>query len=149
MPKGRQKEAVGVPAREGLLFIISAPSGAGKSTLCRAVLDRFADLQYSISYTTRQPRNGEQNGVDYYFIADDEFEKGIARNRWAEWAKVHGNYYGTAADFIDRGLADHHASAAMVQHLDLGGNSIIKLGNWGMNALPILPTSLSPYFLPQ
>ena len=105
-PKGRQKKAVGAPVSEGLLFIISAPSGAGKSTLCRAVLDRFADLQYSISYTTRQPRNGEQNGVDYHFIADDEFEKGIACNRWAEWAKVHGNYYGTAADFIDRGLAD-------------------------------------------
>jgi len=87
--------------RTGLLFIISAPSGAGKSTLCRAVRERFADLVYSISYTTRPPRGGEQNGVDYHFIAKDEFEKGIASGRWAEWAEVHDHYYGTSAEFLD------------------------------------------------
>ena len=92
--------------KPGSLFIISAPSGAGKSTLCRAVLDRFSDLVYSVSYTTRSPRSGEQNGVDYYFIAKDEFEKGIARGRWAEWAKVHDHYYGTSADFLDEALGD-------------------------------------------
>lgn len=107
LQKARLKDPAGVPVRPGLLFIISAPSGAGKSTLCRAVLDRFSNLLYSISYTTRPPRNGEQNGVDYHFIAKDEFERGIARGRWAEWAEVYGNYYGTSADFIDRGLADH------------------------------------------
>ena len=87
--------------KTGLLFIISAPSGAGKSTLCRAVRERFADLVYSISYTTRPPRGGEQNGVDYHFIAKDEFEKGIASGRWAEWAEVHDHYYGTSAEFLD------------------------------------------------
>jgi len=87
--------------RTGLLFIISAPSGAGKSTLCRAVRERFSDLVYSISYTTRPPRGGEQNGVDYHFIAKDEFEKGIASGRWAEWAEVHDHYYGTSAEFLD------------------------------------------------
>jgi len=93
-----------VPDRPGLLFILSAPSGAGKSTLCRAVLDHFPDLLYSISYTTRQPRKGELEGVHYFFIAKDEFEKGIERGRWAEWAEVHDNYYGTSADHLDRGL---------------------------------------------
>lgn len=92
------------PDRPGHLFILSAPSGAGKSTLCRAVLDHFPDMLYSISYTTRQPRNGEQDGIHYYFIAKDEFEKGIERGRWAEWAEVHDNYYGTSADHLDRGL---------------------------------------------
>ena len=87
--------------KTGLLFIISAPSGAGKSTLCRAVRERFSDLVYSISYTTRPPRGGEQNGVDYHFIAKDEFEKGIASGRWAEWAEVHDHYYGTSAEFLD------------------------------------------------
>ena len=91
--------------KTGLLFIISAPSGAGKSTLCRAVRERFADLVYSISYTTRPPRGGEQNGVDYHFIAKDEFEKGIASGRWAEWAEVHDHYYGTSAEFLDLGLS--------------------------------------------
>lgn len=103
--KARSDATSGVPDRTGLLFIVSAPSGAGKSTLCRAVRQRFPDLLYSISYTTRPPRRGEQNGVDYYFIAQDEFEKGIARGQWAEWAEVHGNYYGTSADLLDRGLA--------------------------------------------
>jgi len=91
--------------KRGFLFIISAPSGAGKSTLCRAVLDRFTDLVYSVSYTTRSPRSGEQKGVDYHFIVKDEFEKGIASGRWAEWAEVHDHYYGTSADFLDGELS--------------------------------------------
>ena len=91
--------------KRGILFIISAPSGAGKSTLCRAVRDRFTDLVYSVSYTTRSPRSGEQKGVDYHFIVKDEFEKGIASGRWAEWAEVHDHYYGTSADFLDGELS--------------------------------------------
>ena len=91
--------------KPGVLFVMSAPSGAGKSTLCRAALDRFADLVYSVSYTTRAPRSGEQNGRDYHFITKDEFEKGIVRGRWAEWAEVHDHYYGTSADFLDGELS--------------------------------------------
>lgn len=102
--KARTTVTSSVPDRPGLLFILSAPSGAGKSTLCRAVLDHFPDMLYSISYTTRQPRPGEQDGVHYYFIAKDEFKKGIGQGRWAEWAEVHDNYYGTSADLLDRGL---------------------------------------------
>jgi len=104
--KARNAAATRVPAERGLLFILSAPSGAGKSTLCRAVREHFPDLLYSISYTTRSPRKGEQNGVDYHFISKAAFESGIARDQWAEWAEVHGNYYGTSAELIDRGLAD-------------------------------------------
>ena len=88
----------------GYLFILSAPSGAGKTTLRLALLKQIEDLQYSVSYTTRQPRKGERNGSDYYFIARDEFEKGMAEDRWAEWAIVHGNYYGTSAVFLDNCL---------------------------------------------
>ena len=91
--------------KPGYLFILSAPSGAGKTTLRRALLNQISDLLYSVSYTTRKPREGEQNGVDYYFIAKDEFEKGMAAKRWAEWADVHGNYYGTSAVFLNRKLA--------------------------------------------
>jgi guanylate kinase len=88
----------------GRLFIISAPSGAGKSTLCRAVRQRLPDLHYSVSHTTRSPRGGEKNGVDYYFVTETAFRKGIDTDKWAEWAMVHGNYYGTSAEFIDRTL---------------------------------------------
>ena len=89
----------------GSLFVISAPSGAGKSTLCKAARKYFPDLRYSISYTTRSPRSDEKNGVDYVFIDQKEFMEGIKENRWAEWAIVHDNYYGTNAKDIDRGLS--------------------------------------------
>ncbi len=92
----------------GYLFILSAPSGAGKTTLRLALLKQITDLRYSVSYTTRQPRNGAQNGSDYYFITKDEFEKGIAEDRWAEWAMVHGSYYGTSAVFLDNCLSAGH-----------------------------------------
>lgn len=88
--------------KAGHLFIISAPSGAGKTTLVKAVLDRFKDMVYSVSYTTRKPRNGEKNGADYYFIEKKGFKKKIKQKLWAEWANVHGNYYGTSAEFLDR-----------------------------------------------
>lgn len=89
---------------KGRLFILSAPSGAGKSTLCHAVLKRFPDMVYSISSTTRPPRGSEKDGVDYHFIDTPTFLKEIEENRWAEWAEVHGNYYGTSADMLDREL---------------------------------------------
>jgi guanylate kinase len=88
----------------GRLFIVSAPSGAGKTTLCKALCSHFHQLCYSISYTTREVRKGEQQAVDYYFISKEKFEQGIRQNRWAEWAKVHGNYYGTCARWITQSL---------------------------------------------
>jgi guanylate kinase len=90
----------------GKLIIVSAPSGGGKTTLCRALRRRMPDLGYSVSFTTRPPRPGEQDGVDYHFIDVEEFEKGIAEKRWAEWAVVHGNLYGTSAEYLQRALAD-------------------------------------------
>lgn len=88
----------------GRLFIVSAPSGAGKTTLCKAVCNHYKDLIFSVSYTTRAKRKGERHAVDYYFISRAEFEQGIQHNRWAEWAEVHGNYYGTSARWIARNL---------------------------------------------
>ncbi|MBW2669740.1 MAG: guanylate kinase [Deltaproteobacteria bacterium] len=89
----------------GHLFIISAPSGAGKTTLSRAIRKRFTDMLYSVSYTTRSPRKGEKDGVDYHFISKEAFKKDIETDRWSEWAEVHGNYYGTSAEFIEKGLS--------------------------------------------
>jgi guanylate kinase len=83
------------------LFIISAPSGAGKTTLCQALLKKFPDFIYSISYTTRPPRGNEKNGKDYFFIEKEAFEKKLKQDYWAEWANVHGNFYGTSREFLD------------------------------------------------
>lgn len=92
-------------SRSGHIFIISAPSGSGKTTLCQALISHMPGLLYSTSYTTRLPRNGEQDGTDYYFISKKEFKKGVKTGRWAEFAEVHGNYYGTSADILDNALS--------------------------------------------
>ena len=81
---------------KGTLFVISAPSGAGKSTLCRELLKKMPGLQLSVSYTTRKPRDGEKNNVDYTFIKESRFKKMIEKKEFAEWAMVHGNLYGTS-----------------------------------------------------
>ncbi len=86
--------------KKGKIFVVSAPSGAGKTSICTKILNLFPKISYSISHTTRSPRNNEQDGVDYFFIAKDEFKKRIDNNYWAEWAKVHDNYYGTSLKFI-------------------------------------------------
>ncbi len=91
--------------KKGCLFILSAPSGAGKTTLCQAVCRHFPDMLYSVSHTTRLPRHGETQGIDYHFITKDEFIHLIESGQWAEWAEVHGNYYGTSASFLNQGLA--------------------------------------------
>jgi guanylate kinase len=88
------------------LFIISAPSGAGKTTLCQALLKKFPDFVYSISYTTRPPRGNEKNGKDYFFIEKEAFEKKLKQDYWAEWANVHGYFYGTSREFLDYYLAE-------------------------------------------
>ncbi len=92
----------------GCLFVVSAPSGGGKTTLCRAIRKQFPTLRYSVSTTTRQPRTGEIDGRDYHFLDKKSFEKGIAGRQWAEWAVVHGHYYGTSAEFIDKELSAGH-----------------------------------------
>ena len=86
--------------KEGLLFIISAPSGAGKTSLCNEITRFLPDLQYSVSYTTRSPREGEKNGEDYHFISNEKFQEMIDERRFVEWAEVHGNRYGTAVDSL-------------------------------------------------
>ena len=110
------KEMAGLTT--GHLFIVSAPSGAGKSTLCNAVRRHLSDLAYSVSYTTRPPRTGEREGADYYFISEADFMRGISEGRWAEWAKVHGNYYGSSAQWIERTLS---SGRDILMDIDLQG----------------------------
>ena len=88
-----------------MLVVISSPSGAGKTTLARMVADS-QKLVFSVSYTTRAPRHGEREGVDYKFVTDDEFSRMVERQEFAEWATVHGNRYGTAIHTVNRALED-------------------------------------------
>ncbi|RLC31683.1 MAG: guanylate kinase, partial [Deltaproteobacteria bacterium] len=111
-------------SKNGSIFIISAPSGAGKTTLCNALLNKFPDLHYSISHTTRKPRTGESDGVDYFFITSHEFKQNIENGTWAEWAQVHDHFYGTSAQFID-----HHLSEGKDILLDIDVNGASQIMN--------------------
>ncbi|MFO7765074.1 MAG: guanylate kinase [Pelovirga sp.] len=88
--------------REGILFVVSAPSGAGKTSLCRELIDSFPEIGQSVSFTTRPMRAGEQAGIDYHFVDIPVFERMKAENCFAEWAEVHGNYYGTALETLEQ-----------------------------------------------
>jgi len=91
--------------RRGTLFVVSAPSGAGKTTLCREARLVIPDLAYSVSATTRAPRPGEVNGVDFRFVSEREFRSMLERNELAEWATVHRNLYGTPSKPLEAALA--------------------------------------------
>lgn len=86
--------------KNGVLFIVCGPSGVGKTSLSRRLLEDRPRLTMSVSYTTRDPRQGEEDGVDYHFVDEATFEQMRERDEFAEWARVHGNYYGTPIDGI-------------------------------------------------
>lgn len=86
---------------KGLLIVISGPSGAGKGTLCKALMEKETDLNISVSMTTRAPRNGEIEGLNYFFVNKQYFENMISSNGFLEYAHVYDNYYGTPRDSVE------------------------------------------------
>ena len=120
-------------------MVISAPSGAGKTTLCHRLVSRFPELEESVSYTTRPPRNGEQDGVDYHFVTEERFKQMVADNDFAEWAVVHGNYYGTSISTLQRARGN---GMDILLDIDCQGAGILK--NSGVKGLFIfvLPPSM-------
>jgi guanylate kinase len=90
----------------GMLFVFSAASGAGKTTLISKVMPCFPNLVYSVSATTRKPRQGEMEGVHYFFKTEEEFKGMIELNAFAEWNYVHNNYYGTPKFFVEQKLSE-------------------------------------------
>ena len=89
---------------KGLLIVLSGPSGVGKGTVCRALRARGTNLAVSVSATTRKPRAGERDGVDYFFKTREQFEEMIAKNQLLEWAEYVGNYYGTPLEYVEKTL---------------------------------------------
>jgi guanylate kinase len=119
----------------GILFVVSSPSGGGKGTLIRNVLDVVPNLSYSVSYTTRTPRNGEVNGREYSFVNRQKFEEMVEAGEFLEWACVHGNLYGTSrlqlaketAEGLDIILEVDVQGAESVRKLELDSVSIFIL----------------------
>jgi len=107
----------------GAVLVLSGPSGAGKSSLIAKIIDDIGDTYFSISTTTRPIRKGEQDGVDYYFVDKEEFEKEVAADQFLEHALVHGNYYGTSLKPVKKALAE---GKLVIFDIDVQGNNAIK-----------------------
>lgn len=123
--------------KSGSIIVISGPSGVGKTRLYKRLLaDLPQSLQFSISATTRSPRINEKDGVDYYFIGREEFDKKIGNNEFVEWADVYGNCYGTLKSEI-------------LRIRDKGKNCLLDVDvQGGMNIKSILPESVLIFILP-
>ena len=98
--------------------ILSSPSGGGKTTIARALLTRRRDVGYSVSCTTREPREGEVDGVDYFFLTSEEFDLAASHGDFAEWAEVHGQKYGTLRREVERVLS---AGKHLIMDIDVQG----------------------------
>ena len=121
---------------KGTLYVISAPSGCGKGTILSEVLKEFKNIHYSVSATTRAPREGEANGVNYYFITREEFEKEIENGGMFEYAEFCGNYYGTP-------------KAKVVEKLDSGIDVILEIETVGaMKVKKAYPDAVLIFILP-
>jgi guanylate kinase len=123
-------------SRMTTVFIISAPSGSGKSTLVHRLLKSVPNLTFSISYTTRQPRPVETNGVDYIFISRKDFEDRLARGEFLEYAEVFGNYYGTNRETFESAARQ---GKDLVLDIDVQGARQLKVA---------IPQAISIFVLP-
>lgn len=121
---------------KGLLFVVTAPSGAGKSSLIRAALEEEPAIRLSVSYTTRAPRAGEQDGREYHFVDAQTFEAMVRRGEFLECAEVHGNRYGTSHRVIDQTLA--------------GGEDLLLEIDWqgATQVRRLYPASVAIFILP-
>ncbi len=123
-----------------LLFIISSPSGAGKTTLTQRLMQQIPDLTFSVSHTTRKPRANEVHGQDYWFTDPESFRRMVAEDSFAEWAEVHGNYYGTSVTELVR--AKDEGKSGILFDVDYQGARQIKAKFPEATGIFILPPSM-------
>ena len=108
---------------KGAILVLSGPSGAGKSTIINSASDQIGEYYFSISTTTRQPRIGEKNGVDYFFVTKESFEEDIKVNNFLEYAEVHGNYYGTSLKPVREALTQNKL---VIFDIDVQGHRLVR-----------------------
>ena len=125
--------------RRGIIFILSAPSGAGKTTLYNGLREVYPEIELSVSCTTRGKRSGEVNGRDYRFMSDAQFEQLKRRGAFAEWAKVHGYFYGTPRQPLERCVRE---GRDILLDIDVQGARQIKLAFRESVSIFLLPPSL-------
>ncbi len=113
---------------QGRLYVISAPSGAGKSTILKQVMANVTGLAFSVSHTTRAPRSGEQDGVDYHFTSREQFLEMVDKGHFLEHAKVHGNLYGTSKQSVLEQIAN---GIDVILDIDVQGAALIRSSEMG------------------
>jgi len=124
---------------KGRLFVISSPSGGGKTTVIKELIKRSSDLYYSVSATTRSPRKGERDGIDYFFLGEETFFQKIEQEAFVEWAKVHGEYYGTLWSQIERCLKE---GKRVLLDMDVQGGLNLKKTRSDAVLIFLLPPSM-------
>ncbi len=125
--------------KEGLPIILSAPSGTGKTSTCKVLKQKLPDLKIAISHTTRNIRNGETEGVDYFFISNEEFETKKGKNDFLEWAKVHSDHYGTSFESIEE---PRQRGYDILLELDVQGVETLRKMDFKGLYILILPPSI-------
>lgn len=128
------------PGASGSLFIVSAPSGAGKTTLVRLLLEQDKQVHLSVSYTTRMPRPGEQDGREYHFVDVSDFLAMRERGDFLEWAEVHGNYYGSSRVWLEKQIA---AGRDMLLEIDWQGARQVRRQFPAAVGVFVMPPSLA------
>ena len=121
------------------LFVLAAPSGAGKTTIAKRILDEVNNLTFSISATTRKPRENEQEGKDYFFLSEEEFVEKIKNNEFIEWEKFYDYYYGTLSGFVDEYL---NKNISVLLDVDVKGALNIKRNYPDSITIFIMPPSI-------
>ena len=124
---------------DGVLFVITGSSGTGKTTLLKEAFQVIPDVGFSVSATTRKPRAGEQNGVDYHFLSVDEFESLRDKNEFLEWAEVYGNYYGTPKAPVKKALQE---GLSILLEIDVQGARQVREQMEDAVLVFVLPPSL-------
>lgn len=125
---------------KGFLLVISGPSGCGKGTICKKILERNEKLVFSVSATTRMPRKGEVEGVNYFFINEEKFGKMVENNEFLEYANVHGNLYGTPRKFV---LEQVENGEIVILEIDVQGALQVKKSYREAVFIFLLPPSMS------
>ncbi|MDR5586949.1 MULTISPECIES: guanylate kinase [Clostridium] len=125
--------------KRGLLIVISGPSGAGKGTICKELLEKNDNLLLSVSATTRSPRNGEVDGINYHFLSKEDFITRIEKNDFLEHAEVYGNYYGTPKSNVDKML---DSGRDVILEIDIQGALKVKENTEEGVFIFILPPSM-------
>lgn len=121
----------------GELIVVSGPSGSGKTSLARALEQKIANIYFSISSTTRKMRDGEKDGIDYFFLSKEEFLRQIENGDFLEWAEVHGNFYGTSFVPIEKALGE---GKTIVLDIDVQGHRSVR-ERYGESATSIFITT--------